>query len=89
MKKTHMMLLVTLLMAQPIFANDSKNCAKIADACMSAGFADKSLWNDCMKPIVLGKQVEGVTLDVGVASACRTDKINELKQQLKELESVG
>jgi hypothetical protein len=74
--------------------SDSKPCATIAAACLSAGFvrsesSDKKFWKDCMKPIVLGHSVTGVSVDAETVKACRTSKIQQLKQELKQLESVS
>ncbi len=41
-----------------------------------------------MKPLVMGKKVENVTVDPAVVKACRADKIKKMKKELKEMESV-
>lgn len=93
------LILAAILSTQSVFADDmssyagsSKPCADIVNACLSAGFTrespDKKFWQDCMKPILLGKTVSGVTVDAGAAKACRTTKIEEMKKELKEFEHV-
>lgn len=83
---------------QPVFANDYEDsmsndrpCGMIAKSCLDAGYArenpNKKFWNDCMKPLLLGKTVEGVTLKSDVIKKCRTDKINEMKKELKEFQN--
>ena len=72
-------------------AND-KPCATIAVACSAAGFtreaaANKKFWQDCMKPILLGKTVSGVTVDPGVGQACKTLKIEKMKKELQEFQA--
>lgn len=71
----------------------NKSCAMIAKACKGAGFErkgdeGKKFWQDCMKPVVMGKTVEGVKLDASAAKDCRTFKIEKMKKELKEMESV-
>jgi hypothetical protein len=78
---------------QDISLSDSKTCATIANACLNAGFvrtetADKRIWQDCMKPIILGKTVSGVTVDVDTVKTCRTTKINKMKKELKQFEKA-
>src|SRR6185437_5489415 len=77
----------------PVFAHDalsSKNCDPIANACLKAGFSEsgtygKSVWYDCMKPILLGRNVTDVTVDSVDVHACRQFKIEDLKELLKDL----
>lgn len=74
--------------------NDAKPCRAIAEACRAAGFErrgapDKGFWKDCMKPIMLGQTVAGVTLDPATVKACRVSKIQKIKAQLQELQSVS
>lgn len=75
-------------------STDSKDCAAIAKVCTHAGFSQKStahkkFWLDCMKPVILGQAVKGVTVDATVVKACRTDKISQLQEELKELQSAS
>jgi hypothetical protein len=87
----------TIGLSQAAFADDqdmsgSKPCATIAKACLDAGYtrdenASKKFWHDCMKPVVLGKTVDGVTVDAATVKACRTDKITEMKKELKEFQN--
>lgn len=93
-------LLIMTAFIQPVFANDYQDstssdrpCGIIAKSCLDAGYSrdnnDKRFWQDCMKPLLLGKTVEGVTLDAGVAKKCRNDKIDEMKKELKEFQKVS
>lgn len=90
---------MAILSTQPVFADEMAGgemsegtaCAAIAKSCLSAGFtrdpsATKKFWQDCMKPIILGKTVAGVTIDHSVAKTCREHKIEQLKHELKELQ---
>ena len=88
-----------LLSVSSVYADDMqgmttrKSCTTIATACTDAGYnqtdTNKPFWQACMKPLILGKTVDGVTIEAGVAKACRTDKISELKSELKELQKVS
>lgn len=95
-------MIAAILSTQPLFADetaqymssDDKPCAAVAKACSDAGFSrsetpDKKFWHDCMQPILLGKTVQGVTLDASVAKECRVKKINQMKKEVKELEKVS
>lgn len=97
MRKIHVgLILMASLLSSSAFANhhkmDSKACNTIVEACKKAGYekdkdAEKKFWQDCMKPIVLGKSVKDVTIDSDTVKQCRTDKIAELKKQIKEFEA--
>ena len=55
---------------------DSHPCYKIAEACKSAGFvkhgaAGKDMKKDCMKPIMNGQSVSGVSADAADVQACQ------------------
>jgi len=99
MRKIHLGLILTaLLLSSSVFANkhemDSKACAQIVDACKKAGYekkesGDKRFWQDCMKPVMMGKTVKDVTVESETIKQCRSDKIAELKNKLKELESAS
>lgn len=94
---------LALLSAQHIFAETSQNassdsdmtpkpCLSIVKACKKAGFTrhgqeGKRFWKDCMKPLILGQTVTGVTLDAQVGQACRAAKVEELKAKLQELQA--
>lgn len=102
MRQIHkILMLFVLLVAQQVFADDTvildsshnKHCEAIANACLSAGYvrtetANKRIWQDCMKPIILGKNVSGVTVDSSAAKDCRAHKIEEMKVELKEFEKA-
>jgi hypothetical protein len=88
----------TFLFSSATFANESHmmmgdaHCSLIAKACKKAGFErkseDKAFWMDCMKPILLGKTVENVTVDANDVKACRDKKIEEMQKELAELQAV-
>ncbi len=50
-------------------------CRTIAAACKAAGYThhsqEKNLRRDCMKPILTGQAVAGVTVDPAEVSACK------------------
>jgi hypothetical protein len=88
---------VTLFLAQSTLAvaheDISAQCTSIATACKNACFTDKgkgdkSFWFGCMKPILHGKTVKGVTLDPKTVSECRDTKIEKMKKEIQELEAV-
>lgn len=94
-------ILLALFSTQQVFANDvssvmldsptSHPCAAVAKACAAAGFfrteaPGKNFWKDCMKPVVLGQTVQGVTIDSTTAQACRAAKITELQIELNDLQ---
>ncbi|MBV8801637.1 MAG: hypothetical protein JO131_01485 [Gammaproteobacteria bacterium] len=102
MRKTGIFLICMAFFTKNVFA-DTENmsttaakdspCASIATACSTAGFirtdvAGKQFWQDCMKPVILGKLVPGVTVDTATVQACRMSKIEELKSELKELQDA-
>lgn len=98
MRKIYSILIVAAaaFSIQPIFAtnqNASNPCETIAQACLSGGFdtktPNKEFWQDCMKPILLGQNVPGVTIDPTTAKNCRVKKINQLKEDLKEFQKVS
>ena len=89
--------LLALFIAQPAFADmdmsDDPACATIAKSCQDAGYTGhgteaKQFWKDCMKPLVMGKTVDGVTVDPKDASACRAAKIKHMQQELNDMLSV-
>ncbi|STX50187.1 Uncharacterised protein [Legionella busanensis] len=92
MKKLSLIITVMFLFSPISFANDTKYvaCDAIAKACRAANFKnkDKKFWQDCMKPLLLGKKVDGVSIEVTQVSACREKKIAELQQELKEFQEV-
>jgi len=100
MRKLSLVLFSILFLSQPVLAlagNDadsenSKPCAAVAKACKDAGFAKKAkgkpFWKDCMKPLLLAHQVNGVTLSADTIHACQVAKIEELKKEVAELEGA-
>lgn len=101
MRKLYITLIATTLFStQPIFANETmsmhenKSCATIASHCLDAGYArgengEKRFWQDCMKPLILGQAVKGVTVDANVIKECRAHKIVQLKKELSELQEAA
>jgi hypothetical protein len=101
MRQIQLLMLVSILAIQPVFAedatssdNDSKPCAAIAKACLKSGYSfhgsdHKKFWQDCMKPIILGQTVKGVNIDSATVKSCRIDKINRMKKDLTEFEKVS
>lgn len=102
MRKVHIiMVLMAAFATQQAFADtmsadssDDKACTTIADACLSAGYvktesANKGIWRDCMKPIILGQAIPGVKVDSSVVKSCRANKIKELKMELKEFQKAS
>ena len=97
-KKPLILLATAMLMVQPVFADDDmdsqdKACVTVVKACLDAGYTrdgaeGKQFWKDCMKPVMLGKTVSGVTVDAKDVKACRTAKIDQLKHELDELKNV-
>ena len=78
----------------PADSSGDKPCATIANACLAAGFVrtetpGKEFWQSCMKPVILGQNVDGVTVDSTTVKACRVDKIKELKAELKDLQKAS
>ncbi len=70
-----------------------KPCDAIAVACVNSGYngswgTGKMFWMDCMKPLLLGKSVEGVTIEQTSVSSCRTIKISEFQNEITELKHV-
>lgn len=97
-KIRNILMLVAILTTSQVFADDfdsdSQACSTIAKACLQGGFdraatSDKRFWQDCMKPIILGKAVSGITIDPTVVKTCRTDKIKQLKMELDQLEKAN
>lgn len=92
LKKYCFTVLAALVVATPAFADDT-SCDSIAKSCLDAGFTantgDKQFWLNCMKPLVMGKTVEGVTVDAVTVKSCRTAKIKEMTKELSELKKVS
>lgn len=94
MRKMFLMVLLSSIFAAPVFADDmdwkveNKDCGVIAKACKSAGFKDMGFWTDCMKPVLMDKEVKKVKVDAAVVKECRAFKIDKMKKELEDLESV-
>lgn len=67
-------------------------CKEIKAACESAGFTKgghkekKGLFVDCMKKVMNGESVEGVSVDAGKVAACK-EKKEHMKEHKKESKS--
>ncbi len=95
MRKILCLVAFALLTQQAIAgaAHNGKACGVIAKACLTAGYdknegPDKQFWHDCMRPVILGKTVDSVTVDMPTIKECRTDKIAELKQEIKDIQGA-
>lgn len=99
MRKLMIVALFALFAAHPSFAMDpnvppdealSPDCEAIAKACLDGGYPrdggpGKAFWHDCMRPILFGQTVTGVTIDAKVVRNCRNFKIKNLQEQLDQL----
>ncbi len=70
-----------------------KPCEVIAKACKKGGYSRESgkgklFWKNCMKPIVLGNAVSGVSVNASDVKACREFKIEKMETELAELKEV-
>jgi hypothetical protein len=86
--------IMAIFSTQAVFAHDDNACDSIVKACTSAGYVTndegtKRFWQDCMGPILLGKAVDGVTVDAANVKDCRKAKIEKMKKELKELEKAS
>lgn len=82
----------TAMMTGPNDENSNQQCAKIAKACLNAGYTQrkegKGFWKDCMKPILLNQAVNGVKIDAQDSTTCREAKIAQMKEELDQLQQV-
>lgn len=65
---------LSLFFALPVEA--ARPCKAIAEACLSAGVIQKgvsrdTIFNNCVKPIVAGKSIQGVNIDTATINACK------------------
>ena len=84
MKKMNFALLtlsIASLSIGPVFANEDGPCKKIKSACEAGGYEKgahkkngKGLFVDCMKKIMNGEAVEGVTVAAEDVAACKAKK---------------
>jgi hypothetical protein len=82
------------LLSLSLQAEDAKNhpCQKIKTACESAGFKKgdhkknkKGLHVDCMKPVMAGQTVAGVTVSAEDISACKVKQVeHKAKKEAKK-----
>ncbi len=95
--RTVLMMMAAALFTTQVYAadlgkmNDFIPCKNIASACEKAGYtrnSNKKFWFECMKPVLMGKTVSGVTISAADVKACREKKIEKAKTELKELQNV-
>ena len=61
-------------------SGDDSACRRIEDACKAAGFAKgshtkgKKLGQDCVKPIINGQVISGVTADAATVKDCGAER---------------
>jgi hypothetical protein len=97
MRKSRIVLMMaSLFLTQSILAHEttSTSCNEVAKACKDAGYsseetASKKFWDDCMKPVLMNKTVDSVTIDASTVKTCRADKIAEMKKEMEELKKVS
>lgn len=70
---------------------DITPCKNIATACTTAGFVRKGtpgklFWKDCMKPVLLGQNVNGVTIDPNDVTACKQVKMDKMQKELQDFQ---
>ncbi len=87
--------IAAMVIAQPVFADDmgaeNMSCKMIVKSCLDAGYTrhqgeGKQFWQDCMKPIITGKQVAGVKVDSKDSKACHDATVERMKKELDELQ---
>lgn len=96
MRKISLVLILAAGVSSLAFAHDpnsSKACDTVAKACLKAGYVraesnTKGIWDNCMKPLMLGQPVKGVNIDATTTETCRTDHIAELKKELNDLQQA-
>lgn len=90
---------ISLLATSQVFADTSDSsyfsgkgmkppseCKSIVVACKKAGFDGSAFWFKCMKPVLLGKSVKGISVDANDIKVCKEFKIKMLKKELQEFE---
>lgn len=96
MKTLHTMMSISLaiLMSSTAFAQvNNKPCMNIAAACEKAGFrisgpSGKSIWPDCVKPILAGQTVNGVTPNPADVQACKEKKAQRKMQHMQNMQNM-
>jgi hypothetical protein len=74
------LLIIGLIASQISFAQgNNRPCMNIAAACESAGYrindtSGKDIWRNCVKPLMAGQTVPGVTIDPSDMQACKDRK---------------
>lgn len=93
--------LAAILSSQSVLAQDDQGmtlngsaCSSIANACLKHGYTrkdhkNKQFWQNCMRPLILGQSVKGVTVSADTVRTCRDTKIAELKHELADLEKAS
>jgi hypothetical protein len=68
----------------------STPCKNIRSACESAGYSKngtegKHMWKDCLKPVLLGQSIAGVTVDAGDVQACRQKVAAKMQKNANQM----
>ncbi len=86
-----MLTLIVFLLNGSIHASEHP-CKEIASACKAAGFEKgkakdgKGLIKNCMKPIMSGEAVAGVTVSADQVAACKEKRANRKERRAKDAE---
>lgn len=67
------------------------SCKTIANACSQAGFERKGgpgkrFWRDCMRPVLMGQSVTGVTIDPQDVTTCKKVKVSKMQKEIQDLQ---
>ncbi len=88
--KTALILSLVLSFATAQAKKSEGPCKKLAAACKSAGFSKgghkaggKGLALDCMKPLLEGQAVAGVSVDAADVDACKAKKAERAARKNK------
>jgi len=76
----HLLLTISLVTSVLFFATTTqaaRPCKTIVEACLSAGVIQKGasrqmMIENCVKPVVAGKNVPGVNIDSSIIEACKS-----------------
>jgi hypothetical protein len=74
----------------PTAMMSSTPCKNIKSACEAAGYskngtAGKHMWKDCLKPVLLGQSIAGVTVDAGDVQACRQKVAAKMQKNANQM----
>lgn len=76
-----------------VASSGTQPCLELTKACMEAGYirrehGNKKIWENCMKPILMGQTVNGVKIAASAVNTCREQKIKRLRAQIQELQKM-